>query len=251
MARSGEAARRSKPDHPAAGHGLRSVLTGAVLLLAAACASPGAEVRQMGRSPVGQATQPSGSLAAQGPFQPDLVLTVCSMSVSNAPRIDARRMVDGFSPLIRVNGLILAAAPVNNACVSSGFGPRFGRMHEGLDLQATPAGPVYAAAPGRIRELRRASGYGLQLVIDHGRGVFTRYAHLASYAANLREGVYVGFGQKLGLMGDTGNATAVHLHYEILRGRWGERGSYGLTPTDPLSYPPYRIAETSTTARGP
>lgn len=250
MVQSGKAASRSKPDPRSARCALRPVLAGAVLVVATACASPGGEVRQAGQPTPLPPGAPSGSLAAQGPFQPDLVLTVCNMSVSNAPRVDGRQVVEGFSPLIRVNGLILAAAPVNDACVSSGFGPRFGRMHEGLDLQATPAGPVYSAAPGRIRELRTASGYGLQLVIDHGRGVFTRYAHLASYAPGLQEGVYVGFGQKLGMMGDTGNATAVHLHYEILRGRWGARGSYGLTPTDPLGYPAYRVADASSPATG-
>lgn len=183
---------------------------------------------------------PSGKLAQQGPYLPDVDLRVCATTVSNAPTADSQGRVTGFNPLILVGGkVILATAPANNVCLSSGFGPRAGRLHEGIDLQARPAGVVFSAGPGLVREASRASGYGLQVVIDHGSGVFTRYAHLQNISPDITPGARIGFGQPLGLMGETGNATAIHLHYEVLTGQWGPRGSYGLGVHDPLSFPAY------------
>lgn len=179
-------------------------------------------------------------LSAQGPFLPDIDLAICPGRISNSPPVSAGGHVGDFAPLIVVNrSVILASAPVNNACLSSGFGPRAGRPHDGIDLLSRPAGMVYSGGPGIIREVGEARGYGLYVVIDHGSGVSTRYAHLANFAAHVREGLVIGFGQPLGLMGETGNATAIHLHYEVLTGEWGTRGSWGLTPTNPLAWPAY------------
>ncbi len=147
-----------------------------------------------------------------------------------------------FHPLIVApGGIILASAPANTVCLSSGFGLRSGRPHEGLDLLARPAVTVYSAGPGIVREAQNNSGYGLQVLIDHGGGVYTRYAHLRDIMADVSPGLRIGFGQPLGTMGRSGNATAVHLHYEILTGAWGPRGSWGLTPVDPLSLPPFSL----------
>lgn len=179
-------------------------------------------------------------VSAQGPFLPELDLSVCAMSVRNAPMTDRSGRIENYAPLIVVNrSVILATAPADNACLSSGFGLRGGRNHDGIDLQSRPASMIYSGGPGVIREVGEARGYGLYIVIDHGSGVFTRYAHLANFAPYVREGLQIGFGQPLGLMGDTGNATAVHLHYEVLTGQWGPRKSWGLTPTNPLSWPAY------------
>lgn len=187
------------------------------------------------------ATAPAGALAEQGPYLPDADLRVCVIRVSNAPPTDSYGRISGFSPLIVVDErVILASAPANNACLSSGFGPRFGRPHQGIDLQAKPASVVFSAGPGVIREANRANGYGLQVVIDHGDGVYTRYAHLQNISPNLAPGTRIGFGQPLGLMGKSGNATAIHLHYEVLTGRWGPKGSFGLTAHNPLSFPAYQ-----------
>lgn len=143
-------------------------------------------------------------------------------------------------PLILVNdSVVLASVPTNNACLSSGFGPRAGKLHEGVDLKARPAGMVFSGGPGIIRETGTANGYGLYVVIDHGSGVSTRYAHFARIEPNIVEGAVIGFGQPLGLMGESGNATAIHVHYEVLIGEWGPRGAWGLTPTDPFGWPAY------------
>jgi len=190
---------------------------------------PGPQPEQQQRTP----------LAEQGPFLPDYNLRICSFAISNPPEADQNRNLIDHKPLIEVGGIVLASVPVNDACFNSGFGPRFGRMHEGIDLKASPPSTIYSAGPGLIVEVGVASGYGNQVVIDHGGGVFTRYAHLDYAFDNISPGLIIGFGQPIGMMGNSGNATGIHLHYEVLTGDWGPLESYGLTPSDPLSWPAY------------
>jgi murein DD-endopeptidase MepM/ murein hydrolase activator NlpD len=176
----------------------------------------------------------------QGPFQPNANLFVCNMGVSNRPDTSADGQVLNYNPIIVAGGVVLASAPSNDVCVSSGFGPRFGRVHKGLDLFARPAGTVYSAAPGTILEVTQQTGFGNQVLIDHGRGVYTRYAHLESFAPALAAGQRVGFGEPIGTMGKSGNATGIHLHYEILMGNYDTpKQSWGLTAHDPLDFPAY------------
>ncbi len=88
--------------------------------------------------------------------------------------------------------------------------------HNGLDIIAPAGEPVYAAADGTISEvIRSRKGLGNQVVIDHGNGYFTRYAHLADMEAV--KGRKVRRGTRLGYVGVSGNSFAPHLHYEVLR----------------------------------
>ncbi len=100
--------------------------------------------------------------------------------------------------------------------VSSGFGKRNGRMHEGIDILAPEGAKVRAAGYGLVvyagNEMR---GYGNAVVLDHGDGVTTLYAHLKSY--RVQSGDAVAAGSVIGAVGDTGNATTTHLHFEIRR----------------------------------
>jgi murein DD-endopeptidase MepM/ murein hydrolase activator NlpD len=165
-------------------------------------------------------------------------LFTCYDELSNAPSKTADRQILDFAAIIVVNGVALASAPTNDVCLSSGFGPRFGRIHKGIDLAAPEGTPVFSAAPGTIREVSLARGYGNQIVIDHGRGVFTRYAHLSAFTPDLRPGQKVGFGVEIGLVGRSGNATGAHLHYEVLTGTYAPpRGSFGLNAHNPLTFP--------------
>jgi len=178
------------------------------------------------------------SLAKQGPFQPNANLFLCRHGISNQPPATSSLRVLNYAPMIVVNGVVLATAPANNVCMTSGFGPRYGRPHKGVDLFSDPPGLVYSAAPGIVREAGVASGFGNQIVIDHGRGVFTRYAHLSSFAPKVRPGTRVGFGVAIGKIGATGNATAPHLHYEVLTGNYyNQRKSFGLQAHNPLAFP--------------
>lgn len=182
--------------------------------------------------------QPTSSRAAQGPFQPDFYLYACTPSFSNRPDTDRSGRILGYNALVVANGVLLAASPVNGACMTSGFGPRFGSMHKGIDLQSKPASTIYSAAPGRVLEVSQQTGFGNQVLIDHGNGVYSRYAHLANFAGGLSAGEDIGFGQPLGLMGRTGNATAIHVHYEILTGDYNTpQKAWGLTANNPLDFP--------------
>ena len=109
------------------------------------------------------------------------------------------------------------------------------RTHKGLDFRSRPAGMVYSAAPGTIREAKRSPSFGNTILIDHGQGVFTRYAHLANIEAGVEAGRDIGFGQPLGIMGTTGRSTGIHLHFEVLTGSYPS----SLTAYNPLSFPPY------------
>jgi murein DD-endopeptidase MepM/ murein hydrolase activator NlpD len=177
----------------------------------------------------------------QGAFEASLSLCP-RMSVSNAPAADAAGLVRNFRPVVDVNGVKLAAAPTVGACLSSAFGARSGRMHKGLDLHAANGGPILAAGDGTVIERKYRDDYGNMLLIDHGRGIYTRYAHLSSFASEAVVGARVAAGQQLGLMGNTASyQIPVHLHYELLLGDYANpRGSFGLTPRSPFEFPPAR-----------
>jgi murein DD-endopeptidase MepM/ murein hydrolase activator NlpD len=102
--------------------------------------------------------------------------------------------------------------PVSGA-ITSGFGPRWGRMHEGLDIAGGAGTPIAAAAAGTVILAGSQGGYGNLVVVDHGGGLSTAYAHLSSIAVST--GQSVGQGTVVGGMGTTGNSTGVHLHFEV------------------------------------
>ena len=120
---------------------------------------------------------------------------------------------------------IPAIQPVSNKQLrrlASGFGMRVHPiykvkvMHPGVDFSAPQGTPVYATGAGKVVEVKTSlSGYGKQVIIDHGFGYRTRYAHLQDF--NVKEGQPVERGQGIGLVGNTGTSTAPHLHYEIYR----------------------------------
>ena len=114
--------------------------------------------------------------------------------------------------------------PVHGA-ITSGFGPRWGRMHEGLDIAGAGGTPIGAAAGGTVISAGWSGGYGNLVVVDHGNGLSTAYGHMSSIA--VASGQSVAQGTVLGGMGTTGSSTGVHLHFEVR-----VNGS----PTDPLGY---------------
>jgi peptidoglycan hydrolase-like protein with peptidoglycan-binding domain len=97
--------------------------------------------------------------------------------------------------------------------VGDRFGPRGAGMHAGLDFPAPSGTPVAAAASGRVTRAGWNDGYGLTVVVYHGRGVRTRYAHLSSLAVG--RGNRVRAGWLIGRVGTTGFSTGPHLHFEI------------------------------------
>jgi murein DD-endopeptidase MepM/ murein hydrolase activator NlpD len=102
--------------------------------------------------------------------------------------------------------------PVNGP-VTSPYGPRWGRMHEGVDI-AVPAGtPIRATASGTVILAAYTSGYGNYTCIDHGGGLSSCYAHQSSYATS--DGASVSQGEVIGYVGCTGSCFGDHLHFEI------------------------------------
>lgn len=102
------------------------------------------------------------------------------------------------------------------AVVTSSFGAPRGRgTHQGIDLAAPKGTSVRATAAGRVVFAGRSGRFGRLVVIDHGAGWETRYAHLRTIDA--KTGRVVSRGQRVGTVGRSGNASGFHLHYEVRR----------------------------------
>ena len=116
--------------------------------------------------------------------------------------------------------------PVRAAVRStSGFGPRWGRVHEGHDWAGPHGTHIHSTADGTVIFAGRQSGYGNIIKIRHQFGLETRYAHLSRISVKV--GQKVSRGDHIGDMGNTGRSTGTHLHYEVLmNGR----------PVDPRTY---------------
>jgi murein DD-endopeptidase MepM/ murein hydrolase activator NlpD len=125
---------------------------------------------------------------------------------------------------IKLLAAIPAIQPISNkqlVAIASGFGSRIHpiykvrKMHTGIDFAAPIGTPIYATADGKIEEVSvKFSGYGKMVVIDHGFGYKTRYAHMHDFA--VRTGQNIKRGELIGYVGDTGISTAPHLHYEVM-----------------------------------
>ena len=118
------------------------------------------------------------------------------------------------------------AMPVKDAFrYTSGFGPRWGRMHNGTDFAAARGTPIYATADGVVIQSEVVSGYGKYVRIQHEFGIETRYAHMSKL--RVKTGERVSRGQRIGDMGSSGRSTGNHLHYEV---------RIGGKPVNPMTY---------------
>jgi hypothetical protein len=107
--------------------------------------------------------------------------------------------------------------------VTSGFGPRWGKNHNGLDFGAPCGTPTLAAKDGVVVGVHKnnrspATGYGTLIVIDHGGGIVTRYAHAPNDGILVTIGEPVMGGQQISEIGTYGNSTGCHLHFEVQQG---------------------------------
>jgi len=116
-----------------------------------------------------------------------------------------------------------AIQPVSNknlSRIASGYGYRIHpiyktrKLHTGMDFSSKSGTPIYATGDGKISKLRRSRrGYGNHVIIDHGYGYKTLYAHMKKYI--VRKGQKVKRGEVIGYVGSTGTSVAPHLHYEV------------------------------------
>ena len=139
------------------------------------------------------------------------------------------KALDEVSGLARTAGDMLACVPSvppvlpdpNVVHLSSSFGYRTdpvyggGELHGGQDMAGATGTPVYATGDGVVVMTEHSrSGYGNQIIIDHGYGYQTRYAHLS--LISVVEGMQVRRGEQIGSIGSTGKSTGPHLHYEVV-----------------------------------
>lgn len=120
---------------------------------------------------------------------------------------------------------IPAIQPVTNkelTRLASGFGRRVDpiykvrRMHYGVDFSAPRGTPIYSTGDGVVKSVKtNYGGYGKEVLIDHGYGYVTRYAHMSEF--NVKRGQKVTRGECIGYVGSTGKSTAPHLHYEVIK----------------------------------
>ncbi|WP_158541240.1 M23 family metallopeptidase [Marinomonas piezotolerans] len=139
-----------------------------------------------------------------------------------AIRYQTERRIDYFT----ADGLSLRKAfirtPVDFNRISSRFNPnrlhpifKTTQPHRGVDYAASEGTPVQSSGDGEITYAGDIRGYGNAVIIDHGRGYTTLYAHLQGFAPNIKTGYQVSQGEEIGYVGQTGWATGPHLHYEF------------------------------------
>jgi murein DD-endopeptidase MepM/ murein hydrolase activator NlpD len=152
---------------------------------------------------------------------------------------EQQRESDGIAALLRrrgsggvqISGRGSLSSPLANPVISSTYGyrvhPIFGdrRLHTGLDFRAASGTPIMAAAPGEVVFAGTRGGYGNCVIVDHGGGVATLYAHQS--AIRVSTGQQVARGEVIGSAGSTGYATGPHLHFEV---------RVNGAPVDPMPY---------------
>jgi murein DD-endopeptidase MepM/ murein hydrolase activator NlpD len=148
------------------------------------------------------------------------------------PHPDAVRAGEVLSKLDELNLYRMAAektpfaVPVKSAYrFTSGFGPRWGRMHNGTDFAGAYGTPIYATADGTVVHAGTEGGFGRLVRIRHDFGIETYYAHLSKISVSV--GQRVSRGDRIGDMGNSGRSTGTHLHYEV---------RHSGKPVNPMTY---------------
>jgi murein DD-endopeptidase MepM/ murein hydrolase activator NlpD len=145
-----------------------------------------------------------------------------------APRQDPSPMKENGKANQTPRAAAILQWPMKNPILTSPFGTRWGKLHEGIDMAAAIGTPVYSAAPGVVLYSGdQVKGYGRMLVLQHEGNLVTVYAH--NSALKVRTGERVRVGQEIALAGDSGRSTAPHLHFEVRRGE---------LPQDPIPFLP-------------
>ncbi len=181
-----------------------------------------------------------------------LLFSLKDSAVLNSSDGEINKIVDRYKDIVTVNDLLKLQGEENGvACltwetipiaspikvaeikrISSDYGWRIHPIynmwinHKGIDFAAETGTNVVATADGTVIKVKHSRmGYGNEVIIDHGNGYKTRYAHLDTI--NVTEGEKINYNTSIGTVGSTGLSTGPHLHYEIIQGD---------DPIDPLAF---------------
>jgi len=137
----------------------------------------------------------------------------CPLSISEVEKRGINMSSSSYDQSL-TTGIMLSKFkfPVQNKIISR-FGPRHGRMHNGLDIRSATGDTIIAAFDGQIIRSRYYHGFGNLITIQHEKNIKTYYAHLSKFL--VKSGSRVNRGDPIGLAGSTGRATGSHLHFEI------------------------------------
>jgi murein DD-endopeptidase MepM/ murein hydrolase activator NlpD len=169
------------------------------------------------------------SVTAEGEVasaSPDILFAALVLSGKRLPLYryeDADGSIDYFNARGESVRKALLRTPIDGARLSSSFGMRkhpilgYTRMHKGIDFAAPQGTPIYAAGSGIVDEAGQKNGYGNYIRIRHNQDIQTAYAHMSRFGQGMRKGARVSQGDVIGYVGSTGQSSAPHLHYEIVK----------------------------------
>ncbi len=167
-----------------------------------------------------------GSIARKFEIKEETIMKDNNIEDASGLKIDQKLILRGAKPEFSYQDRLdqKFMYPINTR-ITSYYGPRWGRIHEGLDFAAPMGSPIRAVSSGRVVYSGWATGYGYVVIIEHQKGLRTLYAHNSKLLVNVRESV--GKGEVISRSGNTGNSTGPHLHFEVqVNGR----------PENPLNY---------------
>ncbi|MEU8235822.1 peptidoglycan DD-metalloendopeptidase family protein [Actinoplanes sp. NPDC048967] len=176
------------------------------------------------RQAAAQATlAPSASAPAPTPtLSPSPTATPTPVASSLSATAAGIQVVDEGVPFVpqarKEKPLPLWVNPLPEGATTSCFGPRWGRLHAGVDLAAPDGTPIRAAGAGVVVAAGPAEGYGNAVLIDHGNGYLTHYGHMSVITTTV--GQQVAAGDQIGNEGSTGHSTGPHLHFEVHQGSY-------------------------------